>query len=225
MTVPPEEEPRDEGTPEGSSPSPSGSGGPGDHRDENPQANTEGVHHQQVQVPSVTARVPGSIGSGVFSTGAIVMTGQHAFVLDFLQQMGVPAALVSRVILPHRVMPQFIQALDHNVGMYVQKFGAIPALPKPPQPERRPSVQEIYENLKLPDEELAGHYADGVIIKHSPAEFCFDFVTHFFPHAAVARRIFVSAPHVPQLLQAMKANFDRFQDGAGGPPLPPPPAS
>jgi hypothetical protein len=181
------------------------------------------MHHQQVQVPGATARVPSTIGSGLFSTGAIVMTGQHAFVLDFLQQMGVPTSMVSRLILPHAVMPQFIQALEHNIQLYQQKFGAIPSMPKPPQPLRRPSVQEIYENLKMSDDELPGHYADGVIIRHSPAEFCFDFVTHFYPHAAVARRIFVAAPHVPQLLQAMKANYDRFRSGPGGsPPARPP---
>ena len=171
---------------------------------------------QQVQVPGNTARVPSSIGSGVFSTGAIVMTGQHSFVLDFVQQMGVPSNLVSRVILPHAVMPRFIAALEQNISLYEKKFGPIPQMPKPPKPPRRPSVQEIYDNLKIPDEELPGHYADGVIIRHSPAEFGFDFVTHFYPHAAVSRRIFVSTPHVPQMLNAMNSNYARFQQGGGG---------
>ncbi len=176
---------------------------------------TADMHHQQVQVSSNTARVPPSVGNGVFSTGAIVMTGQHAFVFDFLQQMGVPTNLVSRVVLPHPVMPRFIKALEENVAIYTQKFGAIPQMPKPPQPIKRPSVQEVYENLKLPDEELPGHYADGVMIRHTPAEFCLEFVTHFYPHAAVARRVFLSAPHVPQLLSAMKSNYDRFRQGPG----------
>ena len=173
---------------------------------------------QQVQVPGNTARVPASIGSGVFSTGAIVMTGQHSFVLDFVQQMGVPSNLVSRVIIPHAVMPRFIAALEHNIKLYEKKFGPIPTMPKPPKPPRRPSVQEIYDNLKIPDEELAGHYADGVIIRHSPAEFGFDFVTHFYPHASVSRRIFVSTPHVPQMLTAMKSNYQRFLQQRGGGP-------
>ena len=178
------------------------------------------IHHQQFQLPGATARVPATIGTGVFSTGAIVMTVQHAFVMDFLQQMGVPASIVSRVVLPHPVLPQFIQALEQNIKLYQDKFGQIPGLPHPPQPTRKPTVQEIYENLKLPDEEMPGHYADGVIIRHSPAEFCFDFVTHFYPHAAVSRRIFLSAPHAPQLLQTMKANFQRFQNRPGQEPPP-----
>lgn len=169
----------------------------------------------------ITARVPPSIGSGVISTGAIVMTGPHTFVLDFLQQIGMPAHLVGRVVMPHIVLGQFIQALEQNLTMYENNFGPPPKLPKV-EPKNRPSVQEIYDNLKLPDEELPGHFADGVMIRHSPAEFCFDFVTHFFPHAAVSRRIFMSAPHVPPLLEALRANFRQLQDGRTRPQPPPP---
>ena len=146
---------------------------------------------QQVQVPNITVRVPGSVGSGVISTGAIVMAGPHVFVLDFLQQIGMPAQLVGRVVMPHVVLGQFIQALEQNLSMYEQRFGKPPVMPKT-DPKNRPKVQEIYDNLKLPDEELPGHFADGVMIRHTPAEFCFDFVTHFFPHAAVSRRVFMS---------------------------------
>ncbi len=170
------------------------------------------MHHQQFQLSGATARVPPSVGNGIFATGAIIMTVRYAFVLDFLQQMGVPASVVCRIVLPHPVLAQFVQALEHNIGLFEEKYGPVPPLPKPPEPARRPSVQEIYENLKLPDEEMPGHYADGVIIRHSPAEFCFEFITHFFPHAAVARRIFFSAPHVPQLLKTMRANLQKFRD-------------
>ena len=194
---------------------------PGDVPAGEPDPNQpEGMQHQQVQVPGVTARVPPSVGGGTFSTGAIVMTGQHTFVLDFLQQMGVPANLVSRVVLPHAVLPRFIEALQQNVQMYSEKFGPPPELPKPPANQRRPNVQEIYENLKLPDEELPGHFADGVVIRHSAAEFCLDFVTHFFPHAALSQRIFLSAPHVPPLLKALQANYEKFKQGK--PPENPP---
>jgi hypothetical protein len=184
-----------------------------------PEPDPQSAEHQQVQVPGVTARMPASASQGVFSTGAIVMTGQHSFVLDFLQQMGVPAQLVGRVVLPHAVLPRFIEALEQNLSLFEQKFGRPPALPKPDPTQARPSVQEIYDSLKIPEDELAGHFADGVVIRHSAAEFCFDFVTHFFPHAAVARRIFVSAPHVPPLLQALKGNWQKFRESTdrGGP--------
>ena len=192
--------------------------------DENGDAASKGPH-QQVQVPGVTARVPAAIGTGVISTGAIVMNGPHAFVLDFLQQMGVPNHLVSRVVMPHQVVPRFIQALEQNLANYKEKFGEPMKLPKPANPAKRPSIQEIYDNIKIPDEELAGHFSEGVMIRHSAAEFCFDFVTQFFPNAAVASRVFMSAPHVPPLLEALKGNYQKFLENTGSQPtnLTPPP--
>ncbi|MDG2380379.1 MAG: DUF3467 domain-containing protein [Pirellulaceae bacterium] len=194
----------------------------------NPDGNgdeTSNGPHQQVQVPGVTARVPAAIGTGVISTGAIVMNGPHAFVLDFLQQMGVPNQLVSRVVMPHQVVPRFIQALEQNLANYEEKFGEPMKLPKPANPAKRPSIQEVYDNIKIPDEELAGHFSEGVMIRHSAAEFCFDFVTQFFPNAAVASRVFMSAPHVPPLLEALKGNYQKFQENKGSQPpdsTPPP---
>jgi hypothetical protein len=181
------------------------------------------TQHHQVQVPGVTARVPASLGHGVISTGAIVMNGPHVFVLDFLQQMGVPSHLVRRVVLPHAVVPRFIQALEQNLSNYEQRFGAPMKLPRPANPAARPTIEEIYDNIKLGDEELPGHFAEGVMIRHSAAEFCFDFVTQFFPNAAVSSRVFMAAPHVPPLLEALKGNYQRFLDTANRPPEPPPP--
>ncbi|MCA9151138.1 MAG: DUF3467 domain-containing protein [Planctomycetales bacterium] len=195
MSEPAEENPNND-------PKPEGSGGEGDAQ-----------QHHQVQVPGVTARVPSSLGHGVISTGTIVMNGPHVFVLDFLQQMGMPSHLVRRVVLPHAVVPRFIQALEQNLANYEQRFGPPMKLPRPANPAQRPSIEEIYDNIKLNDEELPGHFAEGVMIRHSAAEFCFDFVTQFFPNAAVSSRIFMSAPHVPPLLDALRGNYQRFLDG------------
>ena len=196
--------------------------------DEEPQdEGIESDRHHQVQVPGVTARVPTSLGHGVISTGAIVMNGPHVFVLDFLQQMGMPNHLVRRVVLPHAVVPRFIQALEQNLTNYEQKFGPPMKLPRPANPDQRPSIDEIYDNIKVNDEDLPGRFAEGVMIRHSAAEFCFDFVTQFFPNAAVSSRVFMSAPHVPPLLEALKGNYERFlaQQKPQDPPPSPPEAS
>jgi hypothetical protein len=186
---------------------------PDDPQRPEPAANSGS--HQQVQVPGVTARVPTSIGHGVVSTGVIVMNGPHAFVLDFLQQMGVPTHLVSRIVLPHGVVPRLIQALEQNLANYEQKFGPPMQLPRPTPKTKRPTVEEIYDNIKIPDEQLSGRFAEGIMIRHSAAEFCFDFVTQFFPHAAVSSRVFMSAPHVPPLLEALKNNYQKFLETIG----------
>ena len=126
--------------------------------------------------------------------------------------------------MPHGVLPQFVQALEQNLSMFTDKFGSPAPIPRPEnQPQR--SVQEIYDAMKLPDEELSGSFAEAVMIRHSASEFCFDFITRFFPHAAVSRRVFVAASQVPPLLKALKANLDKLQgDAEDGPPSPDEPA-
>jgi hypothetical protein len=161
----------------------------------------------------VSARVPDRLGQGVFSTGVIIMTGRHEFVFDFVQNMSRPHRVAARIILPHGVLPQFIEALKTNLALYTQHFGPPPALPKGPPPGAPPpSAQQIYDDLKLPDDMLAGSYANGVMIGHNASEFGFDFLTNFFPHSAVAARVFLSAPQVPRLLDSMTATFKQFEE-------------
>ena len=76
--------------------------------------------------PTVRARVPDHIHRGVFSTGAIVMTGPNEFVIDFVQNLGRPFQVVSRVVLPHAVMPQFVDALGKNIDLFRQRYGPLP---------------------------------------------------------------------------------------------------
>ena len=67
------------------------------------------------QNPPLRARVPDSVAGGTFSTGAIVMTGPSEFIVDFLQTIGRPHKVAARVVIPHQVMPQFIDALNTNL--------------------------------------------------------------------------------------------------------------
>lgn len=93
--------------------------------------------------------------------------------------------------------------MEQNVEKFEDRFGKIPELPKPPKPEPgapRPSIEEVYDDLKLPDERLSGDYANAVMISHSASEFCFDFIANFFPRSAVSQRVFVSAPQVPRMV-------------------------
>lgn len=162
--------------------------------------------------PALRARVPDNVAGGTFSTGAIVMTGPSEFVLDFLQTIGRPHRVAARVVLPHPVMPQFIDALQKNLEIYRGRFGDLPTPPGPPNPDaRRPSPQEIYDDLKLPDEVLSGTYANGVMIGHGATEFGLDFLTSFFPQSAVSARIFLSAGQVPRLLESLKGAVVQLQ--------------
>lgn len=172
--------------------------------------------------PALRARVPDHVADGCFSTGAIVMTGPSEFIVDFLQTVGRPHRVARRVVIPHPVMPQFIEALNTNLELYKSRFGEPPTPPTPQNQnqQRRPSPQEIYDDLKLPDEVLSGVYANGVMIGHGASEFGLDFLTSFFPQSAVSARVFVASGQVPRLLEslrgAVKQLEQRTQTQAGG---------
>ena len=51
---------------------------------------------QPVRQEHLSARVPEGVGSGVFSTGVIVMSGATEFVLDFVQSLGQPRQIVDQ---------------------------------------------------------------------------------------------------------------------------------
>ncbi len=183
---------------------------------------TQRIRHQQV-----AARVPESIGRGIYATGALVLNGPHEFIIDFIQTVTRPHQVNARVILPTSILPRVVEALKQNLETYTSRFGAPPELPKPPQPAKPPTVEEIYEHLKLTDEVAAGIYANTVLITHAPAEFCFDFIASFYPRSSVNCRIFMSAPQVPRLLTTLGQSVDQYrrklsQAQANQAPPPPP---
>lgn len=265
--------------------------------------------------PQLRARVPEHVADGAFSTGVIVVTGQTEFIIDFLQTVGRPHRVAARVILPHPVMPQFIDALGKNLGLYRDRFGDPPQPPglpgpataigatgvprestegrsgirpsvapvanpgnlagspfgstdvlpgaplpsaqlppaslppnaggnaneladspaaaplpgaQPPVPPagpaagssgglhvsmapRRPTPQEIYDDLKIPDSVLSGAYANGVMIAHGTSEFSLDFLTNFYPQSAVSARVFLAAGQVPRLLDSLQQAMRQLQ--------------
>ncbi|SMP56992.1 Protein of unknown function [Neorhodopirellula lusitana] len=172
----------------------------------------------QNENPALRARVPDHVADGCFSTGAIVMTGPSEFIIDFLQTIGRPHRVATRVVIPHPVMPQFVDALQKNLDIYRGRFGEPQAPPPNPNPDaRRPSPQEIYDDLKLPDDVLSGVYANGVMIGHGATEFGLDFLTSFFPQSAVSARVFLASGQVPRLLDSLKGAVKQLQDRRQGP--------
>ena len=165
---------------------------------------------QQFQHPSLSARVPEKVARGVLSTGALVQDSPNEFVMDFVQGITRPLQIAARVVLPPSVMADFINAARENLANFEKTYGAPKELPKPPT-DRRPTIEEIYSELKLSDEILSGVYANAVMIGHSASEFFFDFITRFYPNAAVSCRIYFSAQQVPRLLETLTMAFNQFQ--------------
>lgn len=77
------------------------------------------------------ARVPDHVSGGAFSTGVIVMTAQAEFILDFVQNLGRPHQIVARVVMPHNVLPQLVDALQRNIDLYKGRWGELPATSAP----------------------------------------------------------------------------------------------
>ena len=89
------------------------------------------------------------------------------------------------------------------LGRYQAQFGTPPPLPKNTGEKPR-APQEIYDDLKIPDENLSGVYANTVMVGHTPAEFGIDFITSFIPYASVAGSVSASLRRaVPQLIDTL----------------------
>lgn len=94
-----------------------------------------------------------------------------------------------------------------------------------PGSKSAPPIDEIYDDLKLDDSLLGGAYANAVLLRYSPTEFCFDFVTNIYPKSSVNARVFMAIPQVPPLLKSMSHSFDQFCKRQQSPPPPPSPES
>ncbi|MBU6173398.1 MAG: DUF3467 domain-containing protein [Planctomycetes bacterium] len=107
-------------------------------------------------MPAVRARIPEHVARGEISTGVIVVTGGTEFLLDFVRNLPRPSCVVSRVVLPHLVMPQFIDALTTNIELFKQRYGELPGAPMPIVSASTPSqptmpTEESPETVHDPD--------------------------------------------------------------------------
>ena len=178
----------------------------------------------------LSARIPEKVAKGIVATGFLSYIGPNEVVIDFLQIISRPAHLASRVVLSHAVAEQFLGVLRENLGRYTANFGPPPALPKNPEGQQPRTPQEVYDELKIPDEQLPGVYANACLVGHTPAEFAIDFITTFMPHAVVSARVYLAAPRIPPLIDTLAGVLEKYrrqrqqqQQIQIQPPPPPPP--
>jgi hypothetical protein len=58
------------------------------------------------------------------------------------------------------------------------------------------------------------------MIRHTPEEFGFDFISSLYPRPIVVSRVFAAAGRVPSFIEAMAGSLDRYKSGGGTPPPP-----
>lgn len=202
-----------------------------------PSAGGSRPESEEIHYSQISAIVPEHVRRGVFSTGAVVLQGAHEFILDFLLRMTRPHQLAARVVMAPPVVARLIAALRENLKNYEKTFGGSPAphsargsppatAPVGTAPEaaavqqegqvattagQSTTAQDLYDQLKLPDDVLSGTYANAVMIGHTATEFSFDFITTFFPRSAVACRVYLAAPNVPRFLDSLTHSFEQYQ--------------
>jgi hypothetical protein len=84
-----------------------------------------------------------------------------------------------------------------------------PAKPEPAAAYSGPPIDQIYDDLRLPDALLSGRYANAVLIRHSATEFCFDFITNIYPRSAVSNRVYMAAANVHALLTSLSRSLEQ----------------
>jgi len=164
--------------------------------------------------PHFSARVPEKVARGVYSSAQVVIDGPKDVMLDFLMGLTRPYSVVARVIMVPQTLTEFANALERNIDLYVQQYGQPQAPPQPANPNR-PTLEEIYENFKLPEDMMAGTYTQAVLIGHSATEFVFDFFSNFPPNPAVGARVYLPAGIAPRFLNTLKQTLARYQQRFG----------
>jgi hypothetical protein len=89
---------------------------------------------QQIQHSAATARIPDSVGRGVFSTGVIVLHGPNEYTIDFVQSLARPSRVAARVVLPPAVASQFVIALEQSLEKHAAAHGRPQQEPPKPPP-------------------------------------------------------------------------------------------
>jgi len=82
---------------------------------------------------NIRISVPEALEAGVYANGAGVWHTAHEFTLDFLTLLNsgaaepevVPARVVSRVKIPPSVVFDLLRAINTNMTLYEQRYGAI----------------------------------------------------------------------------------------------------
>lgn len=174
-------------------------------------ANEEGFVEETRSEQPIGALVPELVGVGVLATTVIVAHNVNETVLDFVVRIARPFQIVARVAIPNTVYPRIVAALLENIEMYEKQFGGHLPITTLPSTEPRletngdepVSIQEIYDDLKLPTALHSGVYANAVTIGHTRAEFWIDFITTFYPRASVSCRIYIAAGNINRVAKTL----------------------
>jgi hypothetical protein len=65
--------------------------------------------------------------------------------------------------------------------------------------------------IRMPDDVLAGVYANQMVVAHTREEFVLDFINLFPPGGVVTARVIVSPGHLKRMIRALRENLERYE--------------
>jgi hypothetical protein len=114
---------------------------------------------QQIQHSAATARIPDSVGRGVFSTGVIVLHGPNEYTIDFVQSLARPSRVAARVVLPPAVASQFVIALEQSLEKHAAAHGR--PQQEPPKPPPAAKAADAGPDQEKPAANESAHADEG----------------------------------------------------------------
>ena len=66
--------------------------------------------------------------------------------------------------------------------------------------------------IKFPEKNLAGIYANQMVVSHTREEFVMDFINLFPPEGVVNARLIVSPGHLKRMIRALQDNLNRYEN-------------
>lgn len=161
-----------------------------------------------------TAIIPEEVGIGFFATEVVIFYGENEVTIDFIQAIVKPFRVVSRVILNFDVAKKLFQDLKKQM-LSIEENKEFNSLiknliedPGLDVPQKANKVEDIYDELKLSNEQLKGAYSNKVIITYGKDAFSIDFINNIFPKSIVVARIFMSFNRSFELFGALKRIID-----------------
>lgn len=112
---------------------------------------------------------------------------------------------------PKSVNPPPIENIPHEpeVGLASANVGHVSENISKRTPPNVPSIEDIYDELKMSDDLMGGNYANAVVLRHTATEFCFDFIANFYPKSAVTSRVIVPTIQIPPLLNSLSHSLEQ----------------
>jgi hypothetical protein len=92
--------------------------------------------------------------------------------------------------------------------------------PAHPPAQDAPRADDLYDQLKLSDKMLGGTFANVAMIRHTPEDFCIDFMANLYPRAVVTARVFISAGRILPFVDTLAGAFEKFRQRSGQGPAP-----